>query len=190
MANTEQNFSIWPYFTLIEPFIQCKICNVLYERNDIDIDTYYLKKHVERKHSYIIEEIKEKIKSTWLSQYFAFNVKREIIKCIFCKKEIEILDGVNLQHHMFFHNIHEHTINYLKNDITMQLNLPTEIYVKIIQKILDEISSAGLLLYFIFDTQRYGYTKIKCALCYCYFNIIDKQIILKNHLSLFHNISK
>jgi len=89
------------------------------------------------------------------------------------------------------HNIYEYTINYLKvDDLTMQLNLPKEIYEKIIQKIRDEITSAGLSLYFKFDTLRYGYTMMKCAMCDLVFNILLEKQILKDHLFNCHNISK
>jgi len=194
MPNTEQQNSIlmWRYLTLIGPFIKCNICNVFYERNDAALDEYYLKKHLERKHSYIIEEIKKEIKSTWWSRYFAFNVKYESIKCIFCKDDIQVLDvGVNyLRHHILNHNIHEHTINYLTDDETMQLNLSPEIYTKIIQKLRDDITSAGLSFHFIFDDSRYGCTKMKCARCVHKFNILINKKILKGHLFLYHNISK
>jgi len=192
MANTEQqNFDFLKrYFTLREPFMKCNICNVLYERNDITIDEYYLRKHLERKHSHIIEEIKKEIKSTWLSRYFAFNIKYESIRCIFCLEDIKVLDGVSfLRHHMLDHNIHEHTINYLTDDRTMQLNLSQRIYVRIIKKIMSDIISAGLSSYFQYDILKYGYTKLKCALCYRQFNIlIDKQV-LQDHLTL-HYIGK
>jgi len=187
MANTEKQNSVFltRYFTLIPPFTKCNICNALYENNDVALDAYYLRKHLKHKHSYIIEEIQEEIKSTWWSQYFAFNIKCESIRCIFCEDDIQVLDvAVNyLRHHILNHNIHEHTINCLMDDETMQLNLSEEIYVKIIQNILDEISSL-LSSYFKYDTLRYGYTKLKCALCCRQFNILVDKQILKDHLSL------
>jgi len=73
---------------------------------------------------------------------------------------------------------------------TMQLNISKEIYEKIIQKRRDEITSAGLSLYFIFDTLKYEYTMMKCAMCYHYFNILLEKQILKDHLFNCHNISK
>jgi len=194
MLNTEQQNSalMWRYLTLTEPFIKCNICNVLYESKNIAFDAYYLSKHLEQKHSYIIEEIKEEIKSTWWSRYFAFNIKYESIRCIFCEDDIPVLDvTVNyLRHHMLNHNIHEHTINYLTNDETMRLNLSPEIYVKIIEKLRDEIRSAGLSLYFEFDELRYGYTKMKCTLCPRKFSILADKEFLKNHLFVHHKISK
>jgi len=184
MANTDQQNSVlmWRYFTR-ELFIKCNICNRLYKSNNIQPNIHFLKKHLKRKHSYIVQEMKKEIKSTWLSRYFAFDLKCESIRCIFCEKDIEILDEDYI-HHMLDHNIDEHTINCLKTDGTMILNLSREIYVKIIQKILDEISSIGLSLYFIYDTLRYGYTKLKCALCCRQFNILVDKQILKDHLSL------
>jgi len=91
---------------------------------------------------------------------------------------------------MLGHNIHEYTINYLVDDVTMQLNLSEEIYKKIIQTIRDEITSAGLALYFIYDTLRYGYTNMKCAMCNLVINILVNKQILKDHLFNCHNISK
>jgi len=77
---------------------------------------------------------------------------------------------------MLCHNIHEYTINYVKvDDVTIQLHLPKEIYEKIIQKLRDEIASAGLSLYFIFDTLRYGYTMMKCAMCDLVVNILFEK---------------
>jgi len=194
MVNTGQqnSFFLTRYVTLVDSFITCNICNVLYERNDAGLDAYYLSKHLERKHSYILEEIKEEIKSTWWSRYFAFNIKCESIRCIFCEDDIRILDvGVRyLRRHILNHNIDEHTINCLKDDKTMQLNLSEEIYEKIIQKILEEVSSTGLSSYFINNTLKYGYTKLKCTQCRCKFNILVDKQILKDHLSLVHQISK
>jgi len=189
MGNTEQNFSIWRYFTSREPFIQCNICNVFYESNNILSDKCFLKKHLEREHPHIIEEIKEEIKSTWLSRYFAFNIKCESIRCIFCEKDIDILEGLHyLLYHMSDHNIHIDTINYLKDDMTMLRNIPQEIFEKIKRKIQDEITSAGLSSYFIFGPLNY--TDMKCVICGDVFNILLEKQILKEHLFLHHYISK
>jgi len=180
MANTEQEnpFFIWRYFTSV---IKCNICDSIYNSNNVQVDTNLLKLHLERDHSHIIEEIKNEIKSTWMSRYFAFDLKCESITCIFCGQNIRILDGINLQYHMLLHNIHEHTINYLKDDETMKQNLPPEIYVKIIGKLRDEITLSGLSSYFIFDTQRY--TEMKCVICHWPFNILVDEQILRYHLS-------
>jgi len=193
MANNEQQNSdlIWRYFTSGEPFIKCNICNVLYNRHDLLFDTDLLKEHIEREHLYIVRQIKEEIKLTWLLRYFAFNIKCETIRCIFCEKDIRVLDGVkNLRYHMIGHDVNENTINYLRDDKMMVSHLSPEIYMKIIQSIRDEITNAGLSSYFSFDTLRYKYTKVKCAICYRYFNILVDKQILKDHLSVAHHISK
>jgi len=189
MANNEQQNSdlIWRYFTSREPFMICNICNVFTNRHDLLFDTDLLKEHIEREHLYIIREIKEEIRSTWLSRYFAFNMKCETIRCIFCEKDIRVLDGVkNLRYHMIGHDVNENTINYLKDD-EMILQLSPEIYMKIIQSVRDEITSAGLSSYFKVDTYR---SKVKCALCNYYFYIVVDKQILKDHLSVAHHISK
>jgi len=147
MANTVQkNSFIWRYFTSKEPFIKCNICNVLYKSNDILFNINLLKKHLEQKHSHIIEEIKKQIKSTWLSRFFAFDIKYESIRCIFCEDDIRVLEGINnLRYHMLCHNTHEDSGKYLKfDDVTMQQNLPPEIYEKIIQKKRDEITVVNI----------------------------------------------
>jgi len=189
MANTgQENPSlIWRYFTLLKypdiPDIKCNFCDVVCKSYDIlTVDTCFLKLHLEQHHSHIIEEIKREIKSTWLSRYFVFDIKCESITCIFCGQNLRILDGINLQNHMLLHNIHEHTINYLKDDKTMVQNLPREIYVKIIGKLRDEIIISGLSSYFIFGG-KHKYTEMKCAICHWPFNIlVDKQILMAHLL--------
>jgi len=193
MANiVQQDFLVWLYFTQESSYVKCIFCNRRYILHcTILLITHRLKSHIEQEHPQIIRGIKEQIKLTWLSRYFAFNIKCKIIRCIFCEKDIEVLDGVNyLRYHLLGHNIHEDTINYLKDDETMQLKLSPEIFEKIIQKIRDEIRSAGLSLYFIFNTLKYGYTKMKCARCDDHFNILLEKQILKEHLFLYHYISK
>jgi len=83
---------------------------------------------------------------------------------------------------MLLHNIHEHTINYLKDHETMVQNLPREIYVKIIGKLRDEITLSGLSSYFIFG-DKYKLTEIICAICLSSFNILVDKQILWAHLS-------
>jgi len=194
MANIVQHDTlVWVYFTQEGSFVNCILCNRRYNTLDRNILSviYNLRSHVEQLHPIIIKEIKEQIKLTWLSRYFAFNINRNSIRCIFCEDDIRVIEGVNiLRHHMICHNIHEYTINYLKDDAMMQLYLPREIYEKIIQKIRDEITSAGLSLYFIFDTLKYGYTKMKCAMCDEHFHILQEKQILKNHLFLHRYICK
>jgi len=173
--------------------MKCIICN---KRFTFYYSTllvrFYLGCHIEQAHPHIIKEIKEQFKLTWLSRYFTFNISPSSIRCIFCEDDIRVLKGINnLQHHMLCHNIHEYTITFFKvDDITMQLSLPKEIYEKIIQKLRDEFTSTELSLYFIFDTLRYGYTMIKCAMCDLVVNILFEKQILKDHLFNCHNISK
>jgi len=152
----------------------------------------YLRSHTEQIHPQIIKEIKEQIKLTWLSRYFAFNINRDSIRWIFCEDDIRVLEGVNiLRLHMLCHNIHEYTINYLKDDETMQINLYPEIFKNNNTKNRrDEITSAGLSFYFIFDTLKYKYIKMKCSLRDDYFNILLEKQILKEHSFLRHYICK
>jgi len=175
------NFNlIWRYFTMKEwSLVKCNICNRYFSYNEV-----YLKEHLKLYHSQIIEQIKEEIKSTWLSLYFAFDIKYYSIRCIFCESDIDIFHGIKyLEHHMHVHDIDKSTINCLKHDdVIMQQYLPAKIYEKIIQKVQDEITNDGLSLYFVLN----GYTKMECVICDLVVNIFSEKQILKDHLSLRH----
>jgi len=179
------NFNlIWRYFTIKERFLtQCNICNQY-----VSYKITHLKKHLKLHHSQIIEQIKEEIKSTWLLLYFAIDIKYNNIRCIFCGEDIDIFHGIKyLESHLHIHDINEFTINYLKhNDVIMKQNLPARIYEKIIQKVQDELTSAGLSLYFVLN----GYTKMECVICDLVVNIFSEKQILRDHLLSCHNISK
>jgi len=189
------NFNlIWQYFTMKEwPFVECNICHQYYN----SYTDVHLTEHLKDYHYQIIEQIKEEIKSTWLSLYFAFDIKYKYdnikykydsIRCIFCEKDINIFHGKKyLEYHMHVHNINESTINFLKHDdVIMQRYLPAKIYKKIIYKVQDEITSAGLSLYFVLN----GYTKMECVICDLVVNIFSEKQILRDHLLNCHNISK
>jgi len=179
------NFNlIWRYFTMKESLAKCNICNQDYgSYNEV-----HLRDHLKLYHSQIIEQIKEEIKSTWLSLYFTFDIKCNSIRCIFCKADIDIFHGLKyLEYHMHVHDIDEFTINLFKHDdVIMQQCLPARIYEKIIQKVQDEITSAGLSLYFVLN----GYTKMECVICDLVVNICSEKQILRDHLLSCHNISK
>lgn len=99
---------IWTFFTpKEESSVKCNICNKCYKH-----DSKKLKTHINHKHPEIIEEIRNKVRSSYLSPYFKFDVKYSETRCIFNDCIISIFCGINglKKHLIIYHKINKNHI--------------------------------------------------------------------------------
>lgn len=88
MKNKKHRKLVWQYFNEIDGYIpQCKKCNYTFKSK---FRTEILEPHLIRMHLEIIADIK-KIKHTWVSRYFDFDIKDHPskIKCNNCDRRID-----------------------------------------------------------------------------------------------------
>lgn len=87
------------YFTR-EELVRCNVCGN-HHRGEVNI----LLAHLISAHRPIIEKLRNEIKHTELSRYFAFDVGCVNTRCIRCDEEISIFAGMkNLEDHLLLHH--------------------------------------------------------------------------------------
>ncbi|XP_011644058.1 uncharacterized protein LOC105431518 [Pogonomyrmex barbatus] len=113
---------IWQYYSRKSNYnAKCKSCGELIAHAYI---VAHLENHLFSKHSEEVTKIQKTITDAWLSQYFKFNGKDCMTKCVHCKRKMSIFIGIDelANHLQIYHNISENSKNDERSENGSEVN--------------------------------------------------------------------